>query len=76
MLGQLLSRSEIDNLKLSKDVILKDILERSKDSFKGLGCVKDIYQISIDSSVKPVNHRPRKILFIIIGTLKKIRSTN
>ena len=51
------SSSDTSNLDVN------EILKKYEDVFDGIGCLEGAYRIKIDSSITPVVHPPRKILF-------------
>ena len=53
---------DLSDSQLGQDV--NEIIKKYEDVFHGIGCLKGTYSITIDPSITPVVHPPRKIPFI------------
>lgn len=69
----LVQRLNVDSVEINSRIPnLENIVNKYKQCFNGLGCLKNYtYHLTIDSSVQPVIHAVRKVPFAIHEDLKK-----
>ena len=57
--------------KLEEVEVAEEMVEEFKDRFTGLGCLPGKYQMDVDTTVKPVQHAPRRVPVPLKAKLKE-----
>ncbi|XP_067949748.1 uncharacterized protein [Watersipora subatra] len=57
-------------VKRVNEVTTSDLLEKYADVFEGIGCLSGEHEISVDPTVKPVIHAPRRVPISVTDKLK------
>ena len=64
-------QESIRSVQAEQTVVMKEsLLEQYLQVFEGIGCMPGNYHLTIDSSVKPVVHPPRKIPLSMKGKVE------